>query len=229
MAIVNNVQEKQELNDFYENSFWSKAWCKLTVLLTTAIVFILPLNLLKDISKLRFTTIFGIILILVISLVIAFQTPEFYNNFIHNNNNLIKDINWYNIEKAFYVKEMFFFKATGTIFFAYGCHYAAFPAYKVMKNKTEKRILISTLGATIIELIFYLLVGITGFLTCPINTPTNIITRNQMNKEDSDIIMTICRLLTAIMILVKIPPNYNQLRVSIISFLYEETKVTEKR
>lgn len=73
---------------------------------------------------------------------------------------------------------------------------------------------------------FYIIVGLTGYLTQPYKTPNFIIERE---KIGNDIVMTIGRLLIVFLIVFKIPANYNALRISIFELFFGTHEIDNKR
>jgi len=69
-------QGYKSLKDFYELSLWGKFWFKIIVMLSTAILLILPLNLLKDIGKLRFSSMLGVISLIVLMIILKGRTTN---------------------------------------------------------------------------------------------------------------------------------------------------------
>ncbi len=65
------------LDDFYSHSIWKEQWFKICVMLGAATIILLPLNLLKDISKLRFSSILGIFSIGIFAIVLCVQLNSF--------------------------------------------------------------------------------------------------------------------------------------------------------
>lgn len=211
------------LDIFLDNSIWSNTGVTIGIMMGVATL-LLPLFLLRDISKLRFSTVFGLLCLVVIMIVIVIELPEFLKQ---NNENNIK-YNWYDVSKSFN-SDFNFFRGIGTIFFAYNCHSGVFPVYDRLFNNSKRRHRKTFNRSMILDVIFFLVIGITGYLTQPDNTPTIIINRNALNKGSKDILMTICRVLIFCLIIVKNPVNYNCLRVSIFDMLFKTTEIDNKR
>lgn len=198
---------------------------RLIIMLGTSIL-VIPLNLMKDVSKLRFSTIFGIFCLSLVVIVIIIQLPQFYKyneeNFPDRN-----QINWYDMSPAF-TTDFYFFRATSTILFAYNCHFGAFPVYDQLSNNNSRRTEKVLFRSTVLDCSFFLVVGICGYITQPYDTPELIISRLGM-KDSRDYIMTFCRILMALVLLVKIPVNYNSFRISILNLLFKDTEISSKK
>lgn len=210
-----------KLDEFSELSIWGKLWFKLIIMNSTCCFIIIPLNLLKNISKLRFTSILGIICLLFIAGVIICQLPFYIQNYSSDVN-----INWADASTGF-TEDLYFFKGIATLFYAYSCHYGAFPVYEKLYDNNPRRTNKVLLRSIILDASFYLIVGVTGYLTQPIKTPDLIIKRDQFG--DTDYVMTSCRLLMCLLLFAKIPANYNSMRLSIFNLIWKDTEISTVR
>lgn len=217
---VGYTDEFKTLQSFYDDSIWSYYSFRIPVMLGTATIFILPLNLLKDVTKLRFTSIFGIFSLSLVAIVIIVQLPKYIAHY----DDTVK-INWYDVGTGF-TSDLNFFKGTATIFYAYNCHVGTYPVFDKLIDNTQKRMNKVLMRSIILDGSFYIIVGITGYLTQPINTPAFIIEREAIGK---DYIMTVARWLVVILLLAKIPANYNVLRFSLFELIFSSTEIDTKR
>ena len=213
---------QKTLKEFYEspNSLWGTPWFKFTLMIGISLILITPLNLLKDITKLRFTSIFGIFCLFLVAIVIIAELPMYIRNYKED----VK-INWVDVTVSF-DKNLYFFKGTATLFYAYNCHMGLFPIYEKMVEPTKKRIDKVLQRSLMLDAGFYIIVGITGYLTQPIDTPSFIMERD---KIGNDIIMTIGRILIVFLITCKIPANYNAARISIFELCFGTREIDNKK
>jgi len=186
---------------------------------------LLPLCLLKDISKMRIASLFSIFSLIYAIIVIIVECPFYFSNFL-NDHDIMKDVNWFDISKGF-DKNLYFFRGTATIFFAYTCHVGAFPVYKTLKNNVTRRINKVFMRSILLDIVIYLIVGICGYLTEPIGTHDLIIFRNKY--FNNDIAMDLARLGMAINLTLSTPANYNAFRLSIIEIIWGTNEVDTKR
>ncbi len=220
-----------DVTDFFDNSIFSKVWFKICLMEGIALCFLFPLNLMRDVSKLRFSTVFGLIAIFIVAIVLIIQLPLFINEYWTSDyfiNHPEYHINWFNIGKAFN-ENLDFFSGTATIFFACAVHHGMFPVYDKLADHSKRRTRKVIFRSCLLNCVFYVIIGIVGYLTQPINTPDIIIERKSLKNDPKDILLTICRLLVAFMLIVKIPMNYNPMRLSIFNLFFGTTNITTKR
>lgn len=185
----------------------------------TIFLIICPLCLLKDISKMRFASIFGVFSLMFLILIIIIQTPWYISDYFNRKydpNNEKTWLNIYNIEKGF-TKDFYFFKGTATLFYAYSCHVGAFPVYKSLENNTIQRTQKVFARSIMLDAAFYAIVSITGYLSNPVGTPSLIIERYKL--FDNDWLMTTGWLAFIFTLIMKIPANYNSFRLTLVGLL----------
>lgn len=218
-----------ELQNFLEKSFWSTKPYKLSIMFGVGIVIVVPLCLLKDISKMSFTSIFGMTTLFGLILIILIEFPWYlihYFNYDYNKDDKKTWINVYDISQGF-TSELYFFRGISTLFYAYSCHIGAFPIYKTLNEKSVRRIQKVFRRSIIIDAAFYTIVGTTGYLSMPINTPDLIIQRKKI--FDSDLLMTIGRIAFVFTLLTKIPANYNSFRISFSEYFLRTSDPSNKQ
>jgi len=72
----------------------------------------------------------------------------------------------------------------------------------------------------------YVVVGILGFLSCPVDTPDLIIQRQKIFGDDY--VMDIAKVVVVVASVLKIPVNFNTFKLSLFNFIYGKTDVTRK-
>jgi amino acid permease len=187
---------------------------------------IFPVCLLKDISKMRFASMFGICALIYSILVVVIESPWFFSK------KDLSEANWFNISNGFKIDDtniLEFFNAIATVFFIYSCHPGAFPVYKSLKFNFPKRINTVFLRSIILDLIIYLLVAICGFITNPKNPPDLIVYREAKNVFSNDIFMNIAKISLALDLYLSIPANYNSLRASFFLLFFKTDKIDNGR
>lgn len=223
---VFEVAYYDEYHDFDEFSkgMWSKKYFTFPIMLGLTIVLI-PLCLIKDISKMRFASLFSIISLIYAIFVIVIQSPSYFSSFTEEER---KQINWFNFGKA-WDSNLYFFQGAACIFFAYTCHAGAFPVYKTLKNSVSRRINKVFLRSISLDFVIYLATGVCGFLTAPVHAPELIIYRDKKNKTDNDLAMTIARVALCFNLILSIPANYNAFRISFFEIVWKTSEISNKR
>jgi sodium-coupled neutral amino acid transporter 11 len=219
----------ESLDKFFTKSFWSGYDYKFPIMFSVALFVVMPLCLLKNISKMRFNSIFGIFSLFLLIVIIIVETPWYFSDYLNNkyiSSDETTHLNVWDASKGF-TYNLYFFKGTATLFYAYSCHVGAFPVYKELKNNVLRRIKKVFARSVILDGTFYAIVGLTGYLSNPIDTPDLIIERYKLFK--SDIIMTLGWIAFIFTLIMKIPANYNSFRVTLINLLgYEDSEISNK-
>jgi amino acid permease len=213
------------MDDFNKN-FYNRFEIKLIFMYAVCAI-VTPLCLLKDISKMKNASIFGLLSLLYVILVIVIQSPTYYSYYkenIYKPDDISTHINWWDFSAPFDPHTLYFFTGTATVIYSYTCHTGAFPVYKSLKRNVSVRINKVFMRSTIINTIVYLTVGICGFLTQPYTKDDLVIFRRKI-PGSNDIAMTIARLLMATMVILFTPVNFNGFRLSFLSLFYKDTTV----
>lgn len=223
--IRSDIKEEynNDINKFYKKSFWGDFLFKSAVMLSISVIIIFPLNIQKNISKLRYASFVGIASLIIIVLVLIIQLPDYLS---YNFSKPETKINIIDFSNYFKSPNFFFFKAAGTIFYAFSSHYGIFPIYERLKNHNERRINKVINRSIIIICIFFITIGVVGYLTDPVNTHDLIIKRDNL-YNGVDYIMTICRLFVVIVLFAKIPNNYNSMRISLFNIFIKSNENEE--
>jgi amino acid permease len=79
----------------------------------------------------------------------------------------------------------------------------------------------------VLDVVLYIILGITGYLSVPYNVPPLIIDR--ISIFSNDFLMIIGRLGIAITLMLTLPANYNAFRLSMLEQIYGNTEVTNQR
>jgi len=202
----------QGVEDFALNSFWHQFKYKFFICYIITAVILTPLCLLKNISKMRYTSMFGIFSLFFLIFIVVIECPFYikYNFFGKENMKL----NYIDVLSGF-KGDMKILQAISTLFYAFSCHVGVFPVLNSLKNPSNQRIKLLFKKSIALDIICYLIIGISGYLTQPENTPDLIIERKKIfNNDFLMIIGQICFIFTLI---AKICANYNALRICIIN------------
>jgi amino acid permease len=212
--------------DKFQDEVWGLSSVKFPIMYGICLILI-PLCLIKDISKMRMAGLFSICSLLYCIMVIIIECPWYYDAFTKKESEETQSkINWFDISTGF-DKQLYFFRGTATIFFAFSCQVGAFPVYKNLKNNISRRINKVFTRSIMFDLALYIVVGICGFLTAPINTPDLIIKRNKL--LDNDLAMDLARLGIAVSLILSAPANFIAFRLSFFETIWGTNEIDNKR
>ena len=215
--------------ELFQNDIWNTSIYKFPIMFIISIILI-PLCLLKDLSKMRFTSMTGIIAILYATFVILIQCPFFYNHYLKNDykeNIPSTHPNFFNPAPSL-KSDLLIFQCFAGVFFCFTCHVGAYPIYKTLNNNTERRIKKVYKLSILFDFMLYSIITISGFLTSPLNQPELIIYRENNGVFSNDIVMLLAQSAICLSLTMSIAPNYNSFRISFIEFFFKTNKITNK-
>lgn len=213
---------KEGTFETFEANTWLTPVFKFPIMLGMCVILI-PMCLLKDISKMRFTSLFSIASLIYVIIVIIAQSPSYYSNFLEKKKSDPSiNANFYDLTKAFGYN-LIFFPCLATLFFSFTCHAGAFPVYKTLQNPVSRRMNKVFRRSILLDLFIYYCVGICGFLTAPVNAPPLIIYREPLGN--SDILMTIGKIGMCLNLMLSTPANYNAFRISFFEVVWGEDTI----
>jgi len=198
------------VEEFVAQSFWSQKKIKFLVCYLITITILFPLCRLKTISKMRYASTFGIISLFLLIFIVLIECPFFYKHNVTEGN---QKINLMNIRPGF-GKDLQFLQSISTIIYAFACHVGVFPVLNSLHNPTRKRVQKVFRRATMLDIVCYLIIGISGYLSQPEHTPDLIVERDKIFKND--FLMTIGQMLFIFTLIAKICANYNGLRTTLL-------------
>ena len=207
----------KSVEDFASESFWNKLWIKFLVSYGITGVILLPLCLLKDASKMRYASTFGIFSLFFLILIVVVECPFYIKKYTNQDKN---EINYFDILSGL-KGNMKLLQSIVTVFYAFSCHVGAFPVLETLHNPTEKRAKKVLRRAMSIDTISYLIIGAAGYFTQPKDAPDLIIERKKLFNNDW--FMTIGEISFIFTLLAKISANYNALRSCILVLLKLDT------
>ena len=221
-----NFANKENISkDFetFEKEVWDLNYIKYPIVFGFTLL-ISPLCILKDITKMRFASLFGICALSYTILVVVIQSPWFFKNYLDNykEDDPETHANWFDISKSF-ESDVSFFAVISAIYSVFTCHNSAFPIYKTLKFNTPRRIKNLFKRAIGMLLVINLFLSICGFMTTPLKPKSLIIFR--VSIFDNDIFMTIAKVSLALALYLAIPANYNSFRASFFMLVFCSDKI----
>ena len=222
-AFIINKVTYPSFND-YEDRKWSKVKIKAIVLVIINIL-LTPLCLAKDIGKMKFFSLFGIIALFYTIIVLVIECPYYWSDYLKNvykKDDKSTHANWIDISKAFN-KNLDFFTGFATIVFSFSCHQGALPVYRTLENNDESVMKKIFRRSIILDLIIYFLIYISSFLTTPLKSEDLIIFRESI--FNNDIFMNIAKISIFLELFFLIPSNYNSFRCSLFHMIFGNENV----
>ena len=223
MIILYQVIMYANVENFVAESFWSQKKIKFLVCYLITITILFPLCRLETISKMRYASTFGILSLFLLIFIVLVECPFFYK---HNVIQGKQKINMMDVSPGF-GKDLQFFQSISTIIYAFACHVGVFPVLNSLRNPIRKRVQKVFRRATLLDIICYLIIGFSGYLSQPENTPDLIVERDKIFRND--FLMTIGQMLFIFTLIAKICANYNGLRTTLLILMnYDPIEYPEK-
>jgi len=216
----------KNLDDFILQ-YWDLNYIKFPILYAFNAMIIIPLSLIKDLSKMKFVSLIGVFVVILVILVVVIQSPFFIIHNIQEGILSSDKINWFNAGTGFYVDSLWFFRGTAVFFFAFTCHTGVFPVYASLKNNHIRRINKVFQRSIFLVYVLYMFAGICGFLSVPIDCPDLIVYRNTI--FGNDIFMTIAKIGMMFTLSMAIPVNYSVFRMSFFEVVWKTKEVDNCR
>ena len=208
----------------YENDEWGSIKIKAIVLVVMNAI-LTPLCLAKDIGKMKFFSLFGIVALFYTIIVLIIECPFFWSHYldkIYIKEEKSTHANWIDISRAFN-KNLDFFTGFATIVFSFSCHQGALPVYRTLQSNDETIMNKIFKRSIILDLIIYFLIYISSFLTTPLISEDLIIFRESI--FDNDIFMNIAKISIFLELFFLIPSNYNSFRCSLFHIIFGNENV----
>jgi amino acid permease len=137
-----------------------------TVAILTCAVLLLPLTLQRDVSAFRFVAPISITSLVYMAFVVASKCPSEYSD--HAGKPEFGHVGF--IEPSLEI-----FDAFALCIFAFNCHINVVPVAEKMVRPTKTRIVKVSSQVNILQLCFYLLIGVTGYLSFLGGTPQDLL------------------------------------------------------
>ena len=226
MDIAGSI-DKNEYADFpkYLENYWGqKLYLKFPIMLGVAAL-VFPLCLLKDISKMRLASLFGV-LALVYSIIVVVIESFFY--LFNEHWDIIGDMNWIDFRNAFKLGKggIPLFGGIATVFYIYSCHAGAFPVYKTLRNNTTRRIKKVVRLSILLDIGVYFTIAAASFLTAPKDPPDLILYRPNLKSFSPDYFILIAKIGIICNLFFSTPANYAGFRLSFFELVWGNTNIT---
>ena len=218
-----------EYEDFsvYHEKYWSQQYYLKFPIMFGITILVIPLCLLKDISKMRIPSLIGV-MALIYSILVIIVESFFY--LINENLPSGESMNWYDIRPAFSWDDgLPIFGGISTVFYLYSCHAGAFPVYKALRNNTTRRIKKVFRRSILLDICIYFTVAAASFITSPFKPPELILYRKNLSGFDPDYFILIAKFGIIFNLFFSTPANYAGLRLSVFELVWGNTNITKTK
>ena len=224
LACNESAKKYESFIDFKDQYWRETKYLKFPIMFGVTIL-VLPLCLLKDISKMRIPSLIGV-LALVYSIIVVVVESFFYlfNEHWDERN----EMNWYNPKRAFsYEEGIPFFGGLSTVFYLYSCHAGAFPVYKSLRNNTTRRIKKVFQRSILLDICIYFCIAAASFLTEPFDKIDIILYRDNLKNFQKDYFILIAKIGIIFNLFFSTPANYAALRLSVFELIWGNPNITK--
>ena len=215
--------EYDTLQKFLNNSFWNEWYIKILLPYTSSIIIVYPMCLIKDVSKLRIISLIGVINIIGLIVIVIYQSKDYIKR-----ENIENNINYFDIKKGFQ-GDFDTLNFISCIFYASCFHIGCVPVINTLTNNVQRRIEKAIRRTILIDIFFYLVIAVVGYLSVPIDTPSLIIQRPTIKPHDSDIVMGIGKIGFVFTFFTKLPNTYSSLRITLFDKIWGTTEITDMK
>ena len=216
-------KEYTTIEDFQKNSFWNEWYIKWLIPYGSSIIIVYPMCLIKDVSKLRIISLIGVINIIGLIFILIYQSKDYITL-----ENLENNVNYFDFQKGFSDKFDTLNFIT-CIFYAACFHIGCVPVINTLTNNVRRRIYKAIRRTIIIDIFFYTVIAVIGYLTWPKGTPSLIIQRPPLKEKESDFVMGIGKIGLVFTFFTKLPNTYSSLRITLFDKLWGTTEITNTK
>lgn len=219
-----SAKEYESFIDFKDKYWRETKYLKFPIMFGVTLL-VLPLCLLKDISKMRIPSLIGV-LALVYSIIVVVVESFFY--LFNEHWDKRNEMNWYNPKRAFsYSEGIPFFGGLSTVFYLYSCHAGAFPVYKSLRNNTTRRIKKVFQRSILLDICIYFCIAAASFLTEPFDKIDIILYRDNLKNFQKDYFILIAKIGIIFNLFFSTPANYAALRLSVFELIWGNPNITK--
>ena len=177
------------------------------------VVVIVPLGMLRNLSALRFASIFSVVTLIMIALVLVSELPFFNHHY--------QDLHYFDFNLSI-------FSTYAVTLYAFVCHCNVPIVHSELIDRSVRRMSKAAFRAISIVLCGYIIIGLFGYFSVPDGTPSIITQRKTPPGIQDDWVMVVARTLFTITVVIAIPINIPPLRNSVTKFCFRRDQPSLK-
>lgn len=190
---------------------------KLYHVIAVSAIVVFPICMLRSVNSLRYGTLISIGAVLYTCLVLF---VELY--FYWDLEKAKREIVWFKFDANF-------FSAFGITFFAFYCQVGFFPALENLLKLDEPHIKKLVRRSITMDLAFYAVIILAGYLATFDKTPDIIVRRGPPHGYEKDYFLVFGQIAIAAALCITIPLNFVPLRTALFNHLFETQELTTTR
>mmetsp|Transcript_19072 Transcript_19072/g.19793 ORF Transcript_19072/g.19793 Transcript_19072/m.19793 type:complete len:477 (-) Transcript_19072:117-1547(-) len=220
--------------DFVDNGFMGELSTRYYVITGLLIIIYFPISLFQSVAHLSKVAVMASMGTLYMVVIIVAQSSGYYSDFLkhqsaqvsHAGSGLetVQEVNWTNWTTGF-TSELFFFVASGNIILTFDCQFGLLSIYETLEDRRLNKLYKLNNYGVIVITVMLLLIGITGFLTSPIEGYELIFFRKALG--DSDWLMALGKLSLIISTLTDVCLNNYWARQSFFAMAFKQSEISQ--
>lgn len=207
-------------DNFYPLSKTNTSYLKVIQIATSVLFVLIPLSLLRNISKLQYVSIIGCITLLYTAVLIFIQAPLYYREGINKDRKL----------QLFKKPSLLYLDSFSVFLYGFAQHNGMFPIIAELKRPTKKRCFKVINRAFLLELVVLSIIGLSGYFSLLKETPSIFISRPDLpfTFMKMDYFMLASKILFFITLHVLCAIVNNILRTSLKAVFYNGKEIPKK-
>jgi len=190
---------------------------KIYHVIATSAVIIFPVCMLRNVNSLRYGTLISIGAVIYTCCVLFVEIFFFWDT-----QKAQEKIVWFKFDANF-------FSAFGITFFAFYCQVGFFPALENLLKRDEPHIKRLVKRSITMDLVFYTIIILAGYLATFDETPDIILRRSPPPGFEKDYFLIFGKIAIGAALCITIPLNFVPLRTAVFNHLFETQELTTPR
>jgi amino acid permease len=141
-------------------------YCKYVIPYAIGLIIIFPLCLIKDVSKLRIASLFGVITLISLIILIVVEFPSYYTyykEYIYSPNDVTTHINLYDYKSGF-DSSLYFFQYCSSLFYSFITTIGAVQIVNTLHNNILRRMQKVVRRTALFDIVLFIVITVIGYL-----------------------------------------------------------------